>query len=55
MYTICFVAAAFWPMIYGREFIMHNKGLIATWAVACQSMSVFTLLPALKVENINVM
>ena len=34
---------------------MHNKTLVATWAVACQSMSVFTLLPAIKTENIIMM
>ncbi|KAI4101460.1 MAG: hypothetical protein L6R37_004935 [Teloschistes peruensis] len=54
VYTICFIAAAFWPTIYGREFISCNKLLIATWFVACQSMSVFTLLPVVKTENINV-
>ncbi|KAI4198874.1 MAG: hypothetical protein LQ350_005023 [Teloschistes chrysophthalmus] len=54
VYTICFIAAAFWPTIYGREFIFCNKLLIATWFVACQSMSVFTLLPVVKTENINV-
>ena len=34
---------------------MHKKILIGTWAVACQSMSVFTLLPAIKTENVNMM
>lgn len=42
-------------MFYGREFIMHNKILIGTWTVACSSMSIFTLLPAIKTENINMM
>ena len=55
VYTICFIAAALWPAVYGREFYMHNKLLIATWAVACFSMSIFTLLPVIKVENISVM
>lgn len=55
VYTVCFIAAAFWPAIYGSGFIMHNKILIMTWFVACQSMSVFTLLPVIKIENINVM
>lgn len=53
VYTVCFTGAAFWPILYGRNFIMHNKILIGTWAVACSSMSVFTLLPAIKTENIN--
>lgn len=55
VYTICFAAAAFWPMFYGRDFIMHRRILVATWIAACLSMSIFTLLPAIKVENIHVM
>lgn len=55
LYTVCFIAAAFWPAIYGSDFISRNKILIATWLVACQSMSLFTLLPVIKTENINVM
>ncbi|KAL8809872.1 MAG: hypothetical protein Q9200_003055, partial [Gallowayella weberi] len=54
VYTICFIAAAFWPLIYGRDFISRNTLLIATWIVACVSMSGFTLLPVIKIENINV-
>lgn len=34
---------------------MHNKILVGTWAVACSSMSMFTLLPAIKTENTNMM
>ena len=34
---------------------MHNKILVGTWAVACSSMSAFTLLPAIKTENITMM
>lgn len=34
---------------------MHNKILVTTWAVACSSMSIFTLLPAIKTENISMM
>ena len=34
---------------------MHNKILAVTWAVACSSMSMFTLLPAIKTENMNMM
>ena len=55
VYTICFVAAAFWPLVYGRDFISRNKILIATWSLACLSMSGFTLLPVIKIENISVM
>ncbi|KAL8742099.1 MAG: hypothetical protein Q9190_005360, partial [Brigantiaea leucoxantha] len=45
--------AAFWPGFYGREFISNNKILAATWFVACQLMSIFTLLPVIKVESVN--
>ncbi|KAL8999388.1 MAG: hypothetical protein Q9188_005892, partial [Gyalolechia gomerana] len=54
VYTVSFIAAAFWPAIYGGAFISHNKVLTATWFVACQSMSIFTLLPVVKTENISV-
>lgn len=51
IYTICFVAASSWPAFYGQEFIKKNKLLILSWLVACLSMSIFTLLPVIKVEN----
>ncbi|KAL8941845.1 MAG: hypothetical protein Q9211_001653 [Gyalolechia sp. 1 TL-2023] len=54
VYTVSFIAAAYWPVIYGGAFIIHNKVLIATWFVACQSMSIFTLLPVVKTENVNI-
>ncbi|KAL6717065.1 Glycosyl phosphatidyl inositol anchor synthesis [Lecanora helva] len=53
IYTLCFITAAFWPLVYNRNFILHKKSLAATWFVACLSMSIFTLLPAIKVESIN--
>ena len=42
-------------MFYGKDFVMQNQILVATWAIACQSMSIFTLLNAIKVENSNLM
>lgn len=53
VYTICFLLAAFWPFTYGHSFVSKNKILFGTWNVACLCMSVFTLLPALKTENTN--
>ena len=44
-----------WPFFYGIEFVIENFLLIATWTGCCAAMSVFTLLPAVKVENINLM
>lgn len=51
IYTICFVAASSWPAFYGQEFVKKNKLLSLSWLVACLSMSTFTLLPVIKVEN----
>jgi phosphatidylinositol glycan class N len=33
----------------------ENLGLIATWVMSCMAMSVFTLLPANKMEDLNMM
>ncbi|MCJ1264177.1 Glycosyl phosphatidyl inositol anchor synthesis [Lobaria immixta] len=51
VYTFCYIVAASWPAFYGRSFLNRNKLLTATWIVTCFSMSVFTLLPVIKVEN----
>ncbi|KAH0558997.1 Glycosyl phosphatidyl inositol anchor synthesis [Trichoglossum hirsutum] len=53
IFTIIFLVAAFWPALYGRSFITKNKLLVAMWATACTVMSIFTLLPAIKVEDVN--
>ncbi|KAG9523956.1 PigN-domain-containing protein, partial [Aureobasidium melanogenum] len=51
MYTVCYLLAIFWPVSYGPKFLRQNWVISATWALACASMSVFTVLPALKVED----
>ncbi|RFU35635.1 hypothetical protein B7463_g668, partial [Scytalidium lignicola] len=48
-----FIAAVFWPAFYGKEFIGGNMTLVGTWMVSCVSMSAFTLLPVVKVEDIT--
>ncbi|KAF4264083.1 hypothetical protein CNMCM8812_003728 [Aspergillus fumigatus] len=53
IYTVCFVLGSFWPILYGVDFVRQNTVLSATWAVGCSLMSTFTLLPVIKVENIN--
>lgn len=53
MYTVCYLLAILWPASYGLDFVRANVLLSATWAVACAAMSIFTLLPANKVENLN--
>lgn len=40
-------------MFYGTAFISENALLCATWALGCLSMSIFTLLPAIKAEDPN--
>ena len=55
VYTVCFITAGFWPLTYGSGFYTRNKVLLATWMVACFSMSSFTMLPAIKVENTTTM
>lgn len=51
MYTLCYILAIAWPVSYGLDFVRNNLVLVATWALACAAMSIFTLLPAIKVED----
>ncbi|KAA8645129.1 GPI ethanolamine phosphate transferase 1 [Aspergillus tanneri] len=51
IYTLVYVLAIFWPLMYGAEFILSNWFLCLAWALQCASMSIFTLLPANKTED----
>ena len=53
MYSAIYVVAIAWPFFYGKKFILANRLLIATWAIGCLLMSAFTLVPAIKMENTN--
>ncbi|QIX00901.1 hypothetical protein AMS68_006418 [Peltaster fructicola] len=53
IYSIAYVLAIGWPVLYGMDFLKDNRALCTTWAMGCASMSVFTLLPANKVEDSN--
>jgi phosphatidylinositol glycan class N len=55
VFSVLFVAAVFWPVLYGGGFVKQNKMLVGTWAISCLTMSTFTLLPALKIEDVNLM
>lgn len=55
IFTVCFVLGALWPALYGMQFVAKHAALSASWAVGCCLMSTFTLLPAIKTENINTM
>ncbi|CAM1511114.1 Fc.00g086270.m01.CDS01 [Cosmosporella sp. VM-42] len=50
--TGLFVLGAFWPAFYGISFLRSHLFLSLIWVVSCLAMSSFTLLPAMKVENI---
>lgn len=53
--TGIFVVGAFWPAVYGFSFLQKHPFLSLTWALSCVVMSSFTLLDAMKVENVNLM
>ncbi|KAG9231212.1 GPI ethanolamine phosphate transferas-like protein [Amylocarpus encephaloides] len=53
VFTYLFVGAASWPLFYGAGFLRQYSLLAITWTIACLAMSTFTLLPALKVEDTN--
>ncbi|KAM0438874.1 hypothetical protein ACHAPT_001635 [Fusarium lateritium] len=50
--TGLFILAAFWPLTCGISFLRSHVFLSLLWFVSCLGMSTFTLLPAMKVENI---
>jgi phosphatidylinositol glycan class N len=50
--SVIFVVGAGWPLIYGFSFVQSFPFLSFGWAASCLVMSVFTLLPAMKTENI---
>ncbi|KAF2141433.1 uncharacterized protein K452DRAFT_272309 [Aplosporella prunicola CBS 121167] len=53
VFTICYLLATLWPVFYGMDFIKKHPMLVATWWLSCGMMSSFTLLSAIKVEDIN--
>ena len=53
--SILFVLGAFWPVVYGISFLQKHAALSVTWFLSCLSMSTFTLLPAMKTEDVNLM
>lgn len=51
--TVLYLVGAFWPLASGLSFVQENAVLSLVWALSCVSMSIFTLLPATKTENVN--
>ncbi|KAF2226209.1 Phosphatidylinositolglycan class N-domain-containing protein [Elsinoe ampelina] len=52
-YTIMYLLGIIWPVSYGFDFLRKNFVLCLTWILCCIAMSIFTLLPAMKVESSN--
>ncbi|POS84142.1 PigN-domain-containing protein, partial [Erysiphe pulchra] len=55
IFSALFFGGAFWPIIYGVDFVIKNKTLVTIWVLNCLLMSSFTLFPAMKVENLKLM
>ncbi|EFX04785.1 GPI-anchor biosynthetic protein [Grosmannia clavigera kw1407] len=53
IFTALFVIGAFWPAVYGLPFLRQHFAMAGLWSSSCLAMSTFTLLPAMKVENIE--
>ncbi|KAK6517209.1 Glycosyl phosphatidyl inositol anchor synthesis, variant 3 [Arthrobotrys conoides] len=52
VFTACFVVGLSWPWFYGRGFVRRNAVAVLFWSLSCLAMSVFTLLPVIKVESL---
>ncbi|KAI1377548.1 GPI ethanolamine phosphate transferase 1 [Hypoxylon crocopeplum] len=50
--TVLFIVGSVYPLTMGVSFLQKHAVLCATWFISCLLMSVFTLLPAMKVESI---
>ncbi|RYC54556.1 hypothetical protein CHU98_g11655 [Xylaria longipes] len=53
VFTIIFILASLFPVVLGVSFLQKHLALCATWFAACLLMSTFTLLPANKVEDVQ--
>lgn len=53
MLTGIFLVLAAWPATYGASFVQSQALLSMTWAASCLVMSTFTLLPAMKMESVE--
>ncbi|KAI1481456.1 PigN-domain-containing protein [Daldinia eschscholtzii] len=52
IFTVLYIVGSLYPLTSGISFLQKYPVLSATWFVSCLLMSVFTLLPAMKTENI---
>ncbi|KAK6337699.1 Glycosyl phosphatidyl inositol anchor synthesis, variant 2 [Orbilia brochopaga] len=51
-FTVCFLLGTIWPWLYGIQFVDRNRRTVALWTVSCVAMSIFTILPVIKVESL---
>lgn len=42
-------------MLYGQDLVKKNMGTVVMWVLSCIVMSVFTMLPANKAEDVRLM
>lgn len=55
IFTILYFVGSLWPLAYGISFLQEHAILSVTWALSCWAMGVFTMLPAMKTENVPLM
>ncbi|KAI1116831.1 GPI ethanolamine phosphate transferase 1 [Nemania sp. NC0429] len=53
IFTVLYIVASLFPLALGTSFLQKHLVLSATWFTSCLLMSTFTLLPANKVEDIQ--
>ena len=53
--SVLYIIGAFWPLANGFAFNRRHLSLCLTWFISCLVMSTFTLLPAMKAEDVNLM
>ncbi|KAI3332311.1 PigN-domain-containing protein [Xylariaceae sp. AK1471] len=53
IFTGLFIVASMFPVVLGTSFLQKHLALVATWFTSCLLMSTFTLLPANKVEDVQ--
>ncbi|KAI2635043.1 PigN-domain-containing protein [Xylaria nigripes] len=53
IFTVLFIVASMFPIVFGFSFVQKHLTLVGTWFSSCLLMSTFTLLPANKVEDVQ--
>ncbi|KAH8198887.1 hypothetical protein TruAng_006940 [Truncatella angustata] len=51
--TVLFCVGSLYPAVLGISFLRNHAILAATWFISCLVMSTFTLLSAIKMENVT--